>query len=84
MTSTSEPYVGMCVGVAVRVGQHQQVDVHGVQQGGQRRVSTVVSGDLNEKHTSEERSAVLILTSLHSCVIIFSFFFFDCFQNKLN
>lgn len=59
MTSTGEPYVGVCVGVAVRVGQHQQVDVHGVQQGGQRRVSTVVSGDLNEKHTSDEIMVLL-------------------------
>lgn len=44
----------MRVGVAVRVGLHQQVDVHGVQQGGQRRVSTVISGDL-DKTTSAVR-----------------------------
>lgn len=74
MTSTSEPYVGVCVGVAVRVGQHQQVDVHGVQQGGQRRVSTVVSGDLNEKHTSDERSAVFYVFPL-LCDYFFIFLF---------
>ena len=37
------------VSVAVRIGQDQQVNVHGVQKGGQGRVSTVISGHLNKE-----------------------------------
>lgn len=41
-------YIGVGVSVAVRVGQDQHVNVHGVQKRGQRSVGTIISGDLNK------------------------------------
>lgn len=41
-------YIGVGVSVAVRVGQDQHVNVHGVQKGGQGGVGTIISGNLSK------------------------------------
>lgn len=41
-------YIGVGVSITIRVGYDQQVNIHGVQKGGQGHIGTIISGNLNQ------------------------------------
>ena len=62
-------YIGVGVRVAVRVGQEQHVNVHGVQKGGQGGVGTVISGNLSNTRLLFCRNYILKKQSFISCAV---------------